>query len=60
MAVMTRFGKPNMAALPSDIGREIIDEILAAPIMKLEKKSAEIRAEIKREMERERAAGHSE
>ena len=55
MTTTSRYGKPNMAALPNDIGRRIINTILNTPAPDFERMhqdSVELEHQMKIERER--------
>lgn len=62
MAYSTRYGKPNMANLPSELGKAIFEQILSTPRPDDEKLDAEAR-ELEKQMikvrEREDAQGYT-
>ena len=58
MAQRIRYGRPNMADLPSELGKDIIQQIMSTPApdrAKMRAESAELRRKIVEEMEREKS-----
>ena len=60
MAYSTRFGKPNMTNLPSDLGKAIFKQILSTPrpdYTKMQEEAVKLEREMVKVREKEDAQG---